>query len=324
MAHHDALMHIYNLLEQDYNLVKSALEDLQELKRERHPSLPDSIRRALERIIGRTKQSSLHDTLYASLLKPDSPLWEIDDPGVRELRRMNAEVNSEQLQLYLNIKGFTRNLVDFYHDGPNRETHPVNYIVHMLKAYGIEERKTYAPIKLVLDFLDKLQNTIRWYEILDQDMVVRRSETRPEDNIDKLRYFCGRHSEFFGPFLTHIFEPFLFDMNVYRGHFIKISADIGNYSYALAAYKEQYKPQQLERIRGFLLDVAQVLRGIPYEDEIKINLCQNIAFSIETTCGLYDPLESLFEKATPIMIRSMDRHKRGPSPNMFEAKRARR
>ena len=201
MAHHDALMHIYNLLEQDYNLVKSALEDLQELKRERHPSLPDSIRRALEIIISGTRQSSLHDTLYASLLKPDSLLWEIDDPGVRELRRMNAEVNSEQLQLYLNIKGFTRNLVDFYHIyGPNRETHPVNYIVHMLKAYSIEERQTYAPIKLVLDFLDKLQDTIRWYEILDQDMIVRSSRYTLENDIDRLRYFCDSHSEFFGPF----------------------------------------------------------------------------------------------------------------------------
>jgi hypothetical protein len=164
----------------------------------------------------------------------------------------------------------------------------------MLKAYSIEERQTYAPIKLVLDFLDKLQDNILWYEILDQDMIVRSSRYTLENDIDRLRYFCGSHSEFFGPFLTHIFEPFLSDMDVYRGYFIKICADIYDYSNALATYKERYKTQLLERIRRFLLDVAQFLRVIPYDNEIKTNLCQNIAFSIETTCGLYDPLESLF------------------------------
>ena len=74
MAHHEALMHIYDLLEQEYKLVNSALDDLQELKRERpqNPVLPDSILEALERIIGST--STLHDTVYMSLLKSGSPL----------------------------------------------------------------------------------------------------------------------------------------------------------------------------------------------------------------------------------------------------------
>jgi hypothetical protein len=138
MAHQldEALMHIYDLLEKECKPVYSALDDLQELKRERpqNPVLPDTILEALERIIGST--STLHDTVYMSLLKSGSPLWKIDDPRVRELRRMNSEVNSEQLQLYLNIQGYTRNLVNFYHFyAPNRETHPVKYIVHMLKVY---------------------------------------------------------------------------------------------------------------------------------------------------------------------------------------------
>jgi hypothetical protein len=62
-----------------------------------------------------------------------------------------------------------------------------------------------------------------------------------------------------------------------------------------------YKPKHLERIRHFLLDLAQFLREYPHDEENKTNLCQNIAFAVESMCGLHDPLESLFETATPIL-----------------------
>jgi hypothetical protein len=146
-----------------------------------------------------------------------------------------------------------------------------------------------------------------------------REEPGKEFDVKWLQLFCGRHANIFGPFLNQILNPFILDVEVYEGYFIKMRADD-----PIAAYKERYKTQLLERIRRFLLDVAQFLREIPYDDEIKTNLCQNIAFCIESTCGLYDPLESLFEKATPIMVRYMDRHERESSPDMFEAKRARK
>jgi hypothetical protein len=239
---------------------------------------------------------------------------------------MKSLVNSEQFQLYLNIKGYTWDLVYSYHFvSLNRETHPIRYILCMLKDYRIEAWREYAPIQLVaFEFLNYLGFIIRWYEFLDLNMMPR-EETDKEYDVKWLRCFCGRHANIFGPFLNHILNPFVLDVEVYEGYFIKMRAE---YSNPIAAYKERYKPQLLERICRFLLDVAQFLREIPYDDEIKTNLCQNIAFCIESTCGLYDPLESLFEKATPIMIRYLDSMhsvggKRGPSPNVFEAKRAR-
>ena len=69
-----------------------------------------------------------------------------------------------------------------------------------------------------------------------------------------------------------------------------------------------------------------MMRKSRHDEEIKTNVCQNIAFAIESMCGLYDPLESLFEKATPIIIDSMDRAKRERTTTMIDyvdrAKRA--
>ena len=325
MAHHEALMHTYDLLEQDYKLVNKALDDLQELKRQRHASLPGSILRALEGIIGRKWPDTLHDTVYTLLLKSDSPLWTLGDPIIAELGTMNAAVNSLQGQLYQNIKGYyTRNLVDTYLKAPSKETHPIRYIIHLLGIYNIERRGTYAPLKLILEFLELLRDIIEWFDVLDEEIKPRRHHESPDRSLRYLQNFCGQHTEF-ESLLKDTINPFLSEMNVYDNNFREILAKVNHHFYrGVEAYQQIYKAEQLERIRRFLLDVAQFLREIPYDDEIKTNLCQNIAFSIETTCGLYDPLESLFEKATPIMIRSMDVHKREPSPNMFEAKRARR
>ena len=122
-------MHTSDLLEQEYNLVNRALGDLQELKRQRHSILPDSILEVLEGIIGRKPPDTLHDKIYTSLLRRGSFIWKLSDPRIAELGRMNAAVNSLRVQLYQNIKGYyTLELVDTYLKAPSKETDPVKYI----------------------------------------------------------------------------------------------------------------------------------------------------------------------------------------------------
>ena len=155
----------------------------------------------------------------------------------------------------------------------------------------MEERGVYAPITLILSFLERLAETLEWNDFLDERVELRQTAASLEKSTANLESFC-MYNTVFKPFFQDIIRPFLSDMSAYH--------EKVDFYYGLEEYKQMYKPQQLERIRHFLLDLAQFLREIPYHDEIKTNLCQNIAFAVESMCGLYDPLESLFEKATPI------------------------
>ena len=236
---------------------------------------------------------------------------------------MNAAVNSLQGQLYQNIKGYYNlELVETYLNAPSKEIDPVQYICYMLRIYTTERRGVYAPIISVLSFLERLAGTLEFNDFLDDNWTLRGNIDLFEQSMEKLESF-GLFNTDFESFFENIIRPFQLDMIQYKSRLSNFQKWQGNYD-GIASYKEMYKTQHLERIRHFMLDVAQFLRVIPYDDEIKTNLCQNIAFSIETTCGLYDPLESLFEKVSPLMITSMDRSKRERSPEIFEAKRARR
>jgi len=184
----------------------------------------------------------------------------------------------------------------------------------MLGIYDMEKSHSYYLVEPILNFLKYLSDTIQWYDILDQQPESRRDHETSERSIAYLENFCKNYTVFQDVYQIAI-VPFLSDMSIFNQRFIEIQEKMSYFHDAVDKYKEKYKTEHLHRIKLFLIDVATFLRQVqsitlfPNDQESTNHirrelLCKNIAFTIECMCGLYNPIEYLFEQITPIMLKN--------------------
>ena len=316
----DALMFIDNELTDENKLFIDASNELELLKSERPSNttiLPPLIEQALSKIMDtyNSRNRTLFNSIYHSLLNSSSQFMEDTDPRINPIRTLRQQVNLRQFELYQNIKGYyTREMVNIYLETPSKETHPIKYIIHMLGIYDMEKSRSYALLRPILNFLKYLTDTIEWYDILDQEPKSRRDHESSHSTNAHLENFCRDYTAFRDVYQRAI-VPFLSDMSIFNQRFIEIQEKMSYFHDAVDKYKEKYKTEHLHRIKLFLIDVATFLRQVqsitlfPNDQESTNHirrelLCKNIAFTIECMCGLYNPIEYLFEQITPIMLKN--------------------
>jgi len=316
----DALLFIDNELTDENKLFIDASNELELLKSERPSNttiLPPLIEQALSKIMDtyNSRNRTLFNSIYHSLLNSSSQFMEDTDPRINPIRTLRQQVNLRQFELYQNIKGYyTREMVNMYLEAPSKETHPIKHIIHMLGIYDMEKSRSYALLRPILNFLKYLTDTIEWYDILDQEPKSRRGNETSERSNARLENFCREHIAFQDVYEIAI-VPFLSDMSIYKQMFNEIQKQTSYFQDSVNQYKEKYKIEHLHRIKLFLIDVATFLRQVqsitlfPNDQESTNHirrelLCKNIAFTIECMCGLYNPIEYLFEQITPIMLKN--------------------
>lgn len=303
-----ALMHIHDELSKDELLFSAAINELEQLKSERPldmTRLPQLIQQALQTIIDRSgsRNSTLYNLVYKLILDSSSHLWRNEDPRIYTIRILLHEVDFLKFQLYQNIKGYyNSNMVNYYLEAPNKETHPIKYMAYMLGTYDTEVSSSYASVHLILNFLVFLTETIQCYDYPDDTNPTSRNETSNQ-TISDLEKFCNVYTTFQTLYKT-VISPFLLDMRKYNSLFIDIETRTSDVPEVTNKYKQRHKTEHLHRIKQFLIDIATFFRQIQSKEIHTRNklLIQNIAFAIESMCGLYNPIESLFEQATPIML----------------------
>ena len=316
----DALMFIDNELTDENKLFIDASNELELLKSERPLNttiLPPLIEQALSKIMDtyNSRNRTLFKSIYHSLLNSSSQFMEDTDPRINPIRTLRQQVNLRQFELYQNIKGYyTREMVNMYLEAPSKETHPIKHIIHMLGIYEEEKSDSYYLVEPILNFLKYLSDTIQWYDILDQQPESRRGNETSERSNAYLENFCKNYTAFQDVYEIAI-VPFLSDMSILNQRFIEIQKQTSYFQDAVNQYKAKYKTEHLHRIKLFLIDIATFLRKFQSitlfsDDRSRTNhirrelLCKNIAFTIECMCGLYNPIEYLFEQITPIMLKN--------------------
>jgi hypothetical protein len=193
-------------------------------------------------------------------------------------------------------------------NAPEQSKNPIRHLVYILEFYEYSPLYSYH-IREILKVLEAVSQTIFFYDLIDEKQSTKNAP-QTETAVKELRdHVCERYPIFRPFFLEHV-EPFVLRMRkLYLIH-------MGLYYESRSPnekYRSMHRQEHLDNVNNLLYKTSQFLRNIERVPDIRIHnqthdinkvqksLCTNIAFAIEVSIGLREPLNQLFKEATSLV-----------------------
>jgi len=246
------------------------------------------------------------------------------DSEVTSLKDKKDEFIMLVVQLYMSIYGLTnRGMYGTILNAPEQTENPINHLVYILELYKYQSSSMYYQhIFEVLKLLEVVAQTIYLYDHIDHRHGIKRGY-HTKENAKLSRDHQYERYPTFRPFFRDHLEPFVLSMeNLNNIYMIFRNQDRWT---ADEKYRSEHGQEHLSRVKDLLYNTSQFLRNIEIipnqiKGEItndKINekqktLCIDIAFAIEVSIGLREPLNQLFKEAMPLMNQYIFNKRKAP------------